>query len=212
MQSLPCMNVNKRLQSVLDIYRMPAMNPGESFDWNCLSTMPICQLDLSPLIRSIGFYHEGCLLTRKSTNSKYPYFLCNTCRLFKGSFVSSDYSSEHASNQFYFDAPRSTTDHGPDCLGATVVIPTMYADILPHSRDLVAHLNASFYRSDELALISHRNIKQLLSPQYNISQISQSAFSRILIRMRSIFLKQNANDYCHLPSFLWRFHSLNLQA
>ena len=80
------------------------MNPGESFDWNCLSTMPICQLDLSPLIRSIGFYHEGCLLTHKSTNSKYPYFLCNTCRLFKGSFVSSDYSSEHASNQFYVDA------------------------------------------------------------------------------------------------------------
>jgi hypothetical protein len=169
-------------------------------------------LDLSPLIRLIGFYHEGCLLTCKSTNSKYPYFICNTCRLFRGSFVSSDYSSEHSSNKFYFDVARSTTDHGRDCLGGTVVILTGYADILPHSRDLVSHINASFYRSDKHALITHRNIKQLMLPRYNLSQLSQSAFSWILIQMRSIFLKQNANDYCHLPFFLWRFHSLNPQA
>jgi hypothetical protein len=183
LQTLPCMNVNRRLQSILDIYGMPPTNQGTSFDWSCLSSMLICQPDLSPLIRSLGFYHEGCLLTRKSTNSNRPYFLCNTCRLFKVSFVSSDFSSEHTSNQFYFDVSQSTYVHGPDCLGGTVVLHTNYSDILPHSRDLVSHLNVSFYHSDEFALISHQNIKQMMSPRYNLSQISQSAFSWMLIRM-----------------------------
>jgi hypothetical protein len=93
-----------------------------------------------------------------------------------------------------------------------VLIPKTYSDIVPHSRELISHLNASFYRVDEYALVSQRNIKQLLFPRSNLSQISRSAFSRILINMRAIFLKQNANDYCHLPSFLWQFHSLNPQS
>ncbi len=139
------------------------MNPGESFDWNCLSSMPICQLDLSPLIRSIGFYHKGCLLTRKSTNSKYPYFLCNTCRLFKGSFVSSDYSSEHASNQFYFDVAQSTTDHGPDCLGATVVIPTTYAEISAFKGPCI---------SSECFLLPFRQVGIDLSPEYKATLVA----------------------------------------
>jgi hypothetical protein len=122
MQTLPCMNVNKRLQPILDIYGMPVTTQGKSFDCNCFSSsMPICQPDLSPLIRSIGFYHEGCLLSRKSTNSNCPDFLCNNCRLFKGSFVASDYSSKHTSNQFYFDVTQSTTDRGLVAWTALVV-------------------------------------------------------------------------------------------
>jgi hypothetical protein len=64
-QILPCMNVNKRL-SILDIYDLPGTTPGKPFDWMHLSSMPIYQKDLSPLlVRYIGFYLDGCLLTRK---------------------------------------------------------------------------------------------------------------------------------------------------
>jgi hypothetical protein len=136
-------------------------------------------------------------------NSKHPFFLCNTCHLLKfPSFATSTLPLIPSSDQFYFDDSQISPDHGPDCLGHMVVIPQTYSDILPHSRDLVSHLNASFYCADEYALISHWNyIMQSLAPRYNvvsqISQISQSAFfSRIWICMRSIFLKQNAWRHC----------------
>jgi hypothetical protein len=113
---------------------------------------------------------------------------------------------------FHFLRLLFSPDHGPDCLGHTVVILKAYVDIIPYSRDLVSHLNVSFYHADEHALlISHQNIMQLLSPWYNASQISQSAISQNNFGMRSIFLKQNANDYCHLHSFLQRIHTLNPQ-
>jgi hypothetical protein len=177
-----------------------------------LSKIPIFQKDLNPLVRSIGYYFDGCLLTQKNTNRKAPFFLSHTCRLFKGCFECPDYTSEHHYNQFYFDDSQSTLVHGRGCIGRSVLIPKTYSDIVPHSRELISHLNASFYRVDEHALVSQRNIKQLLFPRSNLSEISQSAFSRILINMRAIFLKQNANNYCHLPSFLRRFHSLNPQS
>jgi hypothetical protein len=97
MQTLPCMNITRHLQSILEIYDLPGTTPGESFDWTHLSSIPIYQKDLSTLVRSIGFYLEGCLLTHKSKNStKYPFSLCNTCRLFKGSFICSHYSHQRS--------------------------------------------------------------------------------------------------------------------
>jgi hypothetical protein len=163
-QFLPCLNVAKRLTSILDVYDLPVTTQGESFDWMRLTKFPIVQKDLNPLVRSIGFYFDGCLLTRKSTNRKRPFFLCHTCRLFKGSFDCPDYSSEHSNNQFYFDDTRSHLVHGQGCIGRSVLLPKTHSDILPHSRELISHLNASFYRVDEYALVSHRNIKQVLSP------------------------------------------------
>jgi hypothetical protein len=163
-QSLPCINVAKWLTSILDVYDLPGTILGESFDWMRLSKIPIFQKDLNLLVRSIGYYFDGCLLTitRKSTNRK---------RLFKGSFDCPDYSSEHSYNQFYFDDSRSSLVHGRGCIGHSVLIPKTHSDILPHSRELISDLNASFYRVDEYALVSQQNLKQLLSPRYNLSQI-----------------------------------------
>ena len=182
--------------------------PAE-FSWEkCLTNQTlILRTDLVPLIRSIGFFLTQKIIVRRSRKSRKTTFVCATCKLFLLSFCSEQQTTSCKPHDvLYLDCTVSNLSHEPTCPNVQCIPPTKGTEILENSELLLGYLLKHFFQQKGQGMVERKQVLSFLS-SHNIdaSQISSSAFSRMICRLRERYASDRVDDYSTIPSILRKY-------